>query len=508
MSFEGSKAVSPLIRGGEMGQRVRNVDWSTTPLGVFSTWPQSLRSALSMVLNTKGIAALYWGPQQYLLYNDAYGAVLGNRHPWAFGRPMQEALPDIATVLGPQMVEVLATGQSFTIENVLIVMNRNGQDEETAWTYSFSPIQGEGDDFAGVLLLALETTKIRSAEVEQAGARRKQAILDSAVDFAIIATNRNGHVTDWNVGAERVLGWTADEMHGELVDRVFTSEDRAVDRMGIEMRLALEDDRASDERWHLRRNGNLFWSSGEMMPIYDLQDAHIGFLKILRDRTAEHQASKALREAEADLQRAQVAGGVGVFSMDVAENMLKVTPEFCRIFGIPVQDHIQPEEVECLVLPEDAHLSSSATTRVTGEVASDVEYRIRRADTGEIRWLSRRSEIERDGSGKPIRFFGVSRDITEQRLANDALARSEALARGNAQRVQLALAAGAIMGTWHWDLPTDRFTVDEGFAQNFSLDPNLGLEGLSLEQVIMTVQPDDKHGQATAINQAIARGGA
>ncbi|MCJ2086092.1 response regulator [Methylobacterium sp. E-005] len=100
------------------------------------------------------------------------------------------------------------------------------------------------------------------------------------------------------------------------------------------------------------------------------------------------------------------------------------------------------------------------------------------------------------------------RDITARRKAEDALRASEALARTNSERVQLALAAGAIIGTWLWDLPSDRFTVDEAFARSFGLDPALGREGLSLAQVVATVHPDDRAGLAAAIDEAVARGGA
>ncbi len=100
------------------------------------------------------------------------------------------------------------------------------------------------------------------------------------------------------------------------------------------------------------------------------------------------------------------------------------------------------------------------------------------------------------------------RDITARKQADAAMRASEALARENVQRVQLALAAGAIIGTWFWDLPTDRFTVDEAFARAFGIDPALGRVGLSLEQVVATVHPDDKPGLAVAINEAIARGDA
>ena len=100
------------------------------------------------------------------------------------------------------------------------------------------------------------------------------------------------------------------------------------------------------------------------------------------------------------------------------------------------------------------------------------------------------------------------RDITARKQAQAAIRASEALARVNIERVQLALAAGAIIGTWLWDLPTDQFTVDEAFARAFGLDPALGRVGLHLEQVIATVHPDDKAGLVAAIEVAIAQGGA
>ena len=104
----------------------------------------------------------------------------------------------------------------------------------------------------------------------------------------------------------------------------------------------------------------------------------------------------------------------------------------------------------------------------------------------------------------------VERDVVLHRRREDevALRGTEASAREDAARVQLALAAGAIIGTWFWDLPTDHFTVDEAFARAFGLDPALGREGLSLEEVIATVHPDDRPGLIAAINDAVARGGA
>ena len=133
----------------------------------------------------------------------------------------------------------------------------------------------------------------------------------------------------------------------------------------------------------------------------------------------------------------------------------------------------------------------------------------------ETAWFNYSLSALRDEDGSVAAVLNITPETTarvlvERRLAEEqaALARSEASARANAERVQLALAAGAIIGTWHWDLPTDRFTVDEAFARAFGLDPALGREGIPLAQIISTVHPDDRAGLTEAINEAIARGGA
>ncbi len=106
-------------------------------------------------------------------------------------------------------------------------------------------------------------------------ATRFRAIFESAVDFAVIATDLAARITDWNHGAELVFGWRADEMLGNKVDRIFTPEDCAQGRPQEEMRLAREAGYANDERWHLRKDGR-FWASGRMMPLRDESKQHIG----------------------------------------------------------------------------------------------------------------------------------------------------------------------------------------------------------------------------------------
>jgi PAS domain S-box-containing protein len=132
----------------------------------------------------------------------------------------------------------------------------------------------------------------------------------------------------------------------------------------------------------------------------------------------------------------------------------------------------------------------------------------------ETAWFNYSLSALRDEGGSVAAVLNITPETTarvlvERRLAEEqaALAKSEASARTNAERVQLALAAGAIIGTWHWDLLTDRFTVDDAFARAFGLDPALGREGIPLAQIISTVHSDDRAALTEAIDEAIARGG-
>jgi PAS domain S-box-containing protein len=137
-----------------------------------------------------------------------------------------------------------------------------------------------------------------SAPVNDLARRQAQLILDSAIDYAIVGLDLNGVITSWNIGAERIMGWTAAEAIGRPVDLFFTPED-VTDRIPVaEMSAAVRHGRGLDERWHLRKDGSRFWANGEMMPLRAEQGGLEGYVKILRDRTEQHVAAAALTESE------------------------------------------------------------------------------------------------------------------------------------------------------------------------------------------------------------------
>lgn len=135
---------------------------------------------------------------------------------------------------------------------------------------------------------------------------RLNAVFKTALNFAMVVTDVSGVVTNWNPGAEAMFGWSATEIIGQTTERFFTLEDRSHGQLHAEMALALSAGRVDDERWHLRKDGTRFLASGEMMPLRSSEDEHLGFLKILRDCTAAHEA-QAKQAAEAEFMRAVMA---------------------------------------------------------------------------------------------------------------------------------------------------------------------------------------------------------
>ncbi|UHC19433.1 GAF domain-containing protein [Methylobacterium currus] len=215
-----------------------------------------------------------------------------------------------------------------------------------------------------------------------------------------------------------------------------------------------------------------------------------------------------LRASDTRSRLAQEAAHIGTFEVDVASGLARVSAEHCRIYGVPEAGVYSLETFTTLAVPEDRGIPSTQATIRDGTASTEVEYRIRRANDGALRWISRIGRFVRDDAGVVLRMVGTVQDITARKEAEVELRASEALARENIQRVQLALAAGAIIGTWHWDIPSDRFTIDDAFAHSFGLDPALGRDGIPLDQIVATVHPDDQAGLAAAITEAIARGGA
>lgn len=144
--------------GGTVAEQIRDFPWHTTSLGPIDTWPQSLRTTLRIVLSSKQTMCFWWGRDLVSFHNDAYLPILGKRVDRALGRPFTEVWEDVWEGVLPFVQEALA-GRSTWMEDLPLVMRRNGYDEETWWTFSYSPLYDDNGAVAGLLNIVTETTK-------------------------------------------------------------------------------------------------------------------------------------------------------------------------------------------------------------------------------------------------------------------------------------------------------------------------------------------------------------
>jgi GAF domain-containing protein len=149
-----------LAGGGEIGALMRAKSWSDTLLGSPETWPEALKMAVSICLNSRFPISLWWGPELVMLYNDAWRPILGKtKHPAALGRPGIESWPEIWDVIGPQFTSVLTRGEATWSDDLLLVVERNNYREEGYFTYSYSPITHSDGRIGGVFSAITETTE-------------------------------------------------------------------------------------------------------------------------------------------------------------------------------------------------------------------------------------------------------------------------------------------------------------------------------------------------------------
>ena len=170
-------------------------------------------------------------------------------------------------------------------------------------------------------------------------------------------------------------------------------------------------------------NGAIGWVLSRATPLLDAEGAITEWFGAASDITARRQAEESLQQSERWLRQAQEAGNIGAFWVAIADGVLHPTPEFCRLYGVPVRDRLPAAGIGALVLPEDAGSVSSLASRSVGQAIHDATHRIRRPDTGELRWISRRAEFKHDAQGRPVRWAGIARDITVAREQATALAR-------------------------------------------------------------------------------------
>lgn len=240
------------------------------------------------------------------------------------------------------------------------------------------------------------------------------AVFNSATDFAIFTIDRRRKITNWNIGAQNLLGWTAAEVTGRSGDVIFTAEDREQGAPAMEARQALAVGRAADERWQVRKDGSRFRAFGVLMPLLG-DEAGQGFLKILRDKTDQWRAQEELRESEAYFRQLADYGPAFVWIADPTGSITYRSRSWHEFTNQPLDaglgaelDALHPDD---RTRARDAFLAANVARK-----DFHAEYRLRRGD-GTYCWVLSAARPRFAENGHYLGYVGSIVDITERKLA-------------------------------------------------------------------------------------------
>lgn len=178
---------------GEMADRMRDFDWGRTPIGRAEQWPQSLKTAVNLILNSQHPMWIGWGEAATFLYNDAYIDVLSlAKHPWALGKPAAEVWSEIWDVCGPLAEKVFRKGEPSFVDDVRLFMKRGDYLEETYYSFSYSPIQDETGAVKGLFCPSAEVTPkvLNARRLKTLSEISAAALVEKTVEGACASASR------------------------------------------------------------------------------------------------------------------------------------------------------------------------------------------------------------------------------------------------------------------------------------------------------------------------------
>ena len=180
----GARATGLFAADAEVGRDLAAVDWAATPLGPPEGWPQSLQTAVDILLSSRFSMWMAWGEQLTFFCNAAYRPTLGRKYPWALGRPASEVWAEIWDDIGPRIDTVLATGNATWDEALLLFLERSGYPEESYHTFSYSPLRDDAGAVVGMLCVVSEDTE------RVIGERRMATLRDLGSDPSVVRTEQ------------------------------------------------------------------------------------------------------------------------------------------------------------------------------------------------------------------------------------------------------------------------------------------------------------------------------
>jgi PAS domain S-box-containing protein len=391
----------------KMSARVAAHDWSKTPLGPRQHWPQSLKTAVDLCLDSDLPMFVWWGPELINIYNDAYAPVLGKRHPEALGRPAQALWSEIWPLIGEGVAQVM-NGQAVLKHEVPLILERNGYPEETWFTYSHSPIRDESGQVRGLFQVCFDETERVTAERHNKHLEdQARNILDSMSD-GYFMLDREWRYTYSNRQNCELMGKQPGELLGKVLWEVYPGVIGSVFEPVYRAAMAgtagsITQFFADHQRWYELR----------------VHPGAGGISAYVRDVSAQVKAEEALRDSTALLRGISDSTGDVIYAKDRAGRLRYANPATLALIGKPLAEVIGRTDLELLQDKEAARMVAANDRRIMEQGREeDLEERVPLPDGTQRVWLSKKMP-DRDAEGNVIGLLGVSRDITEQKRAWD-----------------------------------------------------------------------------------------
>src|SRR6266850_667631 len=466
LGFNKSNHADFLAGGGEMGALTRAYDWSANPLGTPDTWPQSLRTAVRILLNTNHPMFIWWGPKLIQFYNDAYRQTMGpERHPSALGQGGRECWAEIWHVIGPQIEQVMSGGGATWHENQLVPVTRHGKLEQVYWTYGFSPID-EDDGIGGVLVVCRDVTKeylaadaLREREAELARVQQLGRIGGLEVDLRTGFRNRRSpeYLLIHGLPPE-----AANESHEDWVRRVHPEDREATEKKFRDAVAGTAGEYSVQYRIIRPIDGETRWISVKSTIERDENGKGIRLVGAHTDVTEQVAAEQALRQSEERYRK--LADQLAELNATLAQRVEEKTRERDRIWNVSqdllvVADRdgvwrtVNPawtrtlgwseaellnRTSEWLEHPDDAGIAQTQVKRLgAGETTVRFESRFRHKD-GSYRWLSWTGVSDKDT------HYAVARDVTAEKAAAERLKATEEALRQSQKMEAVGQLTGGI----------------------------------------------------------------
>jgi PAS domain S-box-containing protein len=355
-----------------------------------------------------------------------------------------------------------------------------------------TPLHDESGKLVGAINVLVDVTDARLAEFD---ALRLAAIVESS-DDAIASKDLNGIVASWNPAAERIFGYTAEEMIGQSIRRIIPP-DRQGEEDEVLARIRKGERVDHFQTIRRKKDGTEFPIALTVSPVKDRTGRIIGASKIARDITEREIAEKALRESEERLRLAQSIARVGTFEWNIQTGVNVWTPDLEAIYGLRPGEFSGTQLAwESLIHPEDrAFALEKVDEAIRSGLPAEHEWRVVWPD-GSIHWVAARFQCMKDANGQPLLLSGVNIDITERKLAEQALFESES-------RLTIAMAAGQ-MGSWEWDVAANAVTWSEALEHIHGLEP--GTFPGTFEAFLSDVHPDDRDDLQARIAKSLETG--